>query len=416
MDANASRAVPRANTGSTVLDVFADTTLFLLQMERRIDPWIRPAFDALLRDALQRLATWLINVRRVDEHLAIAEERIPLGEEAWCDEIIATFKRQLAGLWKPGGYERGGNTKTHGIVRGEFIVHEGLAENLRRGIFREPRTFKAWVRFSGPGPYVTPDIDDPGFMSISAKLMGVPGPKLMDDEKFTQDIFGVSPPTFVTQDAKSNAHLQEWSLKNAALFHFLNFSQPHVLDFLLQGLWLKTQSSPFEAPYFSQVPYLLGEGQAMMYSFWPKSKTRTPIPRLPLRPPDDYLRGAMIRTLDEREVEFEFCIQLQTDSFLMPIENAGVYWPERLSPRIPVATLRIPKQRFASKAQIEFEKRLSLNPWHCVPEHRPLGNISRVRRRIYGELSQFRQSMNSVQHYEPTGDEVFEEGPAFGDP
>ena len=43
----------------------------------------------------------------------------------------------------------------------------------------------AWVRFSGPGPYITPDIEDVGFMSISIKLMGVPGPKLMEEEKYT---------------------------------------------------------------------------------------------------------------------------------------------------------------------------------------------------------------------------------------
>ena len=59
----------------------------------------------------------------------------------------------------------------------------------------------------------------------------------------------------------------------------------------MQGLWIKTQSSPLEAPYFSCVPYLLGEGQAMQYSVWPKSSKRTPIPRLPLRPPDNYLRA-----------------------------------------------------------------------------------------------------------------------------
>ncbi len=88
----------------------------------------------------------------------------------------------MRSLWKPGGFERGGNTKTHGIVRGEFIVHDGLPEQLRRGIFAEPQTYRAWVRFSGPGPYVTPDIEDVGFMSISIKLMGVPGPKLMDEE------------------------------------------------------------------------------------------------------------------------------------------------------------------------------------------------------------------------------------------
>ena len=126
------------------------------------------------------------------------------------------------------------------------------------------------MRFSGPGPYITPDIEDVGFMSISIKLMEVPGPKLMDDEKFTQDMFGVSTPTFVTPDTKANAQLQIESVKNAQIFYFLNFRRPHVLDLIMQSLWIKTQSSPFEAPYFSCVPYFLGEGQAMQYSIWPK--------------------------------------------------------------------------------------------------------------------------------------------------
>ena len=108
-------------------------------------------------------------------------------------------------LWNPGHFERGGNTKTHGIVRAEFIVRDDLPENMRRGIYAEPRTYRAWVRFSGPGPYITRDIDDVGFMSISVKLMGVPGPKLLDDEQETLDMFGVSTPTFVTPDTKANA-------------------------------------------------------------------------------------------------------------------------------------------------------------------------------------------------------------------
>src|SRR4026208_243893 len=99
-------------------------------------------------------------------------------------------------------------------------------------------------------------------VSISIKLMGVPGPKLMDEEKFTQDMFGVSPPTFVTPDTRANAQLQVESLKNAQIFYFLNLHRPHILDFIMQGLWTKTQSSPFEAPYFSCVPYLLGAGPA----------------------------------------------------------------------------------------------------------------------------------------------------------
>jgi hypothetical protein len=245
-------------------------------------------------------------------------------------------------------------------------------------------------------------------MSISIKLMGVPGAKLMDEEKFTQDMFGVSTPTFVTPDTRANAHLQSWSLKNASIFHFVNFHRPHLLDFIMQGLWIKTQSSPFEAPYFSCVPYLLGEGQAMQYSVWPKSNRKTPIPRLPLRPPDDYLRQAMVKSLEQGDVELDVRLQLQTDPHLMPIENNAVLWPERLSPRISVATLRIPHQKFDSPAQIAFARRLSYNPWHCIAEHRPLGNQSRARHRMYFELSKFRHDMNAVPHYEPNGDETFD--------
>ena len=408
MNSNTSRPAPRANTGSVFLNALSDFMSFMVRVERRFDPFVRPAFDALFRDALTRVTTALINAQRPNEGLKIAEERALPDEEEFLQSIITSFDKQMRGLWKPGGFERGGNTKTHGIVRGEFIVHDNLAPEFRHGVFAKPQTFRAWVRFSGPGPYVTPDIDDVGFMSISIKLMGVPGPKLMDEEQFTQDMFGVSPPTFVTPDTKANAQLQIESLKNAQIFYFLNLHRPHILDLVMQGLWIKTQSSPLEAPYFSCVPYLLGEGQAMQYSVWPTSTKKTRIPRLPFRPPDDYLRNAMAATLSAGDVELDFRIQRQTDPHLMPLENAGVLWPERLSPRVSVATLRLPRQTFTSPSQMEFAKRLSYNPWHAIPEHRPLGNQSRARRRMYYELSKLRHTMNAVPHYEPTGDEVFE--------
>jgi hypothetical protein len=408
MNSNVSRSAPRADTGSAFLDRLNDVLTSLLHLERRFDPFVRPAFDAVLRDPIARLTTALINRRRPNEGLRIAEEKPLPDEGAYLESIISSFEKQMRGLWKPGGFERGGNTKTHGIVRGEFVVHENLPPELRHGIYAEPRTYRAWVRFSGPGPYITPDIEDVGFMSISIKLMGVPGPKLMEEEKFTQDMFGVSTPTFVTPDTKANAQLQIESVKNAQMYYFVNFHRSHILDLIMQSLWIKTQSSPFEAPYFSCVPYLLGEGQAMQYSVWPKSKQRTRIPRLPRRPPDDYLRDAMVASLARDDVEFDIRLQRQTDPYLMPIENNAVLWPERLSPRVSAATLRIPRQTFNSPSQMEFAKRLSYNPWHCIPEHRPLGNQSRARRRMYAELSKLRHTMNAVPHYEPTGDEVFE--------
>jgi hypothetical protein len=131
------------------------------------------------------------------------------------------------------------------------------------------------------------------------------------------------------------------------------------------------------------------------------------VPNLPRRPPNNYLRDAMVATLAREDVEFDIRIQVQTDPFLMPIENAAVMWPTKLSPRVPAAVLRIPRQTFDSPEQLAFARVLSYNPWHCIPEHRPLGNVSRARKRLYAESARLRQQMNSVEHYEPTGDEVF---------
>jgi hypothetical protein len=399
--------LPPPSTGNALLDALARIMLFSIHAERRVDPFFRPAFDRVLRDPLSKATTALINLRRRDDGLGLAEERLQPDEEEHLQSIIDQFTAQMRALWEPGWFERGGNTKTHGIVRGELTVRDDLPEHMRHGIFAEPKTYRAWVRFAGPGPYITPDIDDVGFMSMSIKLMGVPGPKLLEDEQHTQDFLGISTPTFVTPDTRANARLQYWSYRNAQVFYFLDPRDSHVLDSIMQLLWTKTQTSPLESQYFSCVPYLLGEGQAMQYAFWSRRRKRSRVPRLPRRPPDNYLRDAMVRTLAEEDVEFDITLQVQTDPHKMPVENNAVLWPTSLSPRVPAAVLRIPKQTFDSPQQLDFARVLSYNPWHCIPEHRPLGNQSRARQRMYFELSRLRQEMNQVEHYEPTGDETF---------
>ena len=48
-----------------------------------------------------------------------------------------------------------------------------------------------------------------------------------------------------------------------------------MLDMLMQALWNETQTNPLGATFYSCVPYLLGPGQAMQYSFWPRPMSRT---------------------------------------------------------------------------------------------------------------------------------------------
>lgn len=385
-----------------------EALIFLMHVERRFEPFFRPALNALLREPSARLIQFLIRLGRRDEGFQLAEERIQPDEEKHLQSLIDTIREHLIQDFPPGKMERGGNTKTHGIVRGEVIIRDDLPERLRRGIFAGPGRYPAWVRFSGPGPHIEPDIDDVGFASISVKMMGVPGPKLLEDEKHTQDLLGVCTPSFVTPDTRANAKLQVWSRRHMPLWYFLDPRDHHVLDFLMQAWWNETQMNPLGATYYSCVPYLLGEGQAMQYWFRPRSKVHRKISRLPLRPPDNYLRDNMAKTLGEQDAEFDIMIQVQTDPFRMPIENAAVRWPEYLSPSVPAATLRIPRQTFDSPAQFAFARNLSYNPWHCIPDHRPLGNQSRARLRMYSELARFRQQSNNVPHIEPTGDETFD--------
>jgi len=385
-----------------------DAVVSLLHLERRFEPFFRPAVDAVLREPIARFVQFLINLQRRDEGLRLAEEKHRPDEEEQLQAIIDTLGEYMRRHWPPGQFQRGGNTKTHGVVRGHVRVFDSLPANFQRGFFARPATYPAWIRFSGPGPDWPRDIDDVGFVSMSVKVMGVPGPKLLDDEKFTQDFLSVCTPTFVTPDSTANASLQKWILRGQPLFHFIDPRNPHVLDGIMQSLWNKTQSNPLGERYWSCVPYLLGEDQAMMYSFIPRSRVDRKIPRLPFRPPDDYLRDNMVKTLSRQDVEFDLALQLQTDAFRMPIENAAVRWPERLSPFVPAARVHIPMQNFATPAQLAFAHRLSYNPWHCLAEHRPLGNQSRARRRMYYELSQLRQRMNATPHQEPTGEETFD--------
>jgi hypothetical protein len=380
-----------------------------LHVERRLEPFFRRGLNRRFREPLADFLQERINRRRVDEGLKLAEERIDPDEEASLQSIVDSFAGYMRRTYLPGGYERGGNTKTHGIVRAEVAVREDLPAHLRHGIFATPRTFPAYARFSGPGPNLPADIEDVGFGSMAVKLMDVPGPKLMDDEKRTQDLITVCTPTFVTPNMRENAKLQIWSFRDLPIFYFLNPFDSHLLDFLMQALWNETQYNPLATRYWSCVPYLLGEGQAMMYSFRPRSDVVTDIPGVPFgEVPPNYLRDNMAATLARQDAEFDLLVQVQTDPHLMPIENASVRWPERLSPFVPAATVRIPKQKFDSPAQFAFGKVLSMNPWHCLPEHRPLGNQGRARRRMYTELSRLRQEMNRSPHVEPTGQEVFE--------
>ncbi len=375
---------------------------------RPLDVYYRDAFDAYCRAPLQAITQSLIRITHLhpaDQCLAIAQERRLPNEQQLVDDITASMNRFLEAQYQQTGRiaERAGNTKTYGVVKAEFTVLDSLPKNLKVGLFRQAKTFPAYVRFGGPGPLVVPDPQDNGILSMGIKVMRVPGKKLMDEEQHTQDFLGISCPTFTTPNIQANRILQQEIGRGTPAWYFINPMAPHWLDAIMQGLYARLYANPLEVRYFSCTPFLMGEGQAMKFSMIPRVEKKTKLNKLS----DNYLRDAMIKTLKKRSVIFDIAVQLQTDPYRMPIEDASVEWLERESPFINVATLEIPMQTFNSSQQQAFARSLRFNPWHAIAAHRPLGNQNRARYQVYHATAEKRQAINHEPHIEPTGDEQF---------
>src|SRR3954470_593961 len=275
-----------------VIRPLSDLFLWTWRLERRAEFLYRPQFDRWVRPLLFGLLQTLQNLLRKDEHLALAQETPLPDEEQSTQDTIDEISRFTRENWLPGSAQRFGNTKTFGVLRGEFTVLPDLPQNLRRGLFAEPRAYPCWVRFSGPGPYAPSDLEDLGQCSVAIKVMGVPGEKLMEDEKATQDLILVSPASFVTPDVHENADLQRWVRAKAPLGYLVNRRPFRLIHLFMQLLYSPMHSNPLEVQYYSNVPFLLGEGQAVEYSLKPSRPGRTRIPR---RPGENYLRAAMVR-------------------------------------------------------------------------------------------------------------------------
>lgn len=114
------------------------------------------------------------------------------------------------------------------------------------------------------------------------------------------------------------------------------------------------------------------------------------------------LRDLVVAFFQENAAEYELGAQLCTNLETMPIEDASVRWSEDESPYQAIAKITIPQQQASSPARrVYADEVLSFSAWHCIPEHRPLGAIQRVRRSAYDLSSQYRHEMNQQPRVEP---------------
>jgi hypothetical protein len=150
------------------------------------------------------------------------------------------------------------------------------------------------------------------------------------------------------------------------------------------------------------VPYLFGS-QAVKYIAIPRV---TKLDSLPDAPTPNFLRERLVEDLAKGDAVFDFCVQFQRDEACMPLDDPFRIWSLELSPPRKVATLRILQQEFDTDAIRTYGENLSFTPWHCLPEHHPLGALNRARKVVYDTLSIYRHERNKVARREPVDWEV----------
>lgn len=333
-------------------------------------------------------------------------EYVPPGETAAMQRIVDSFQTVVTREFKQSGHaNRDAHAKGQGCVRASVAIRSGLPAALRHGVFAKPHTYRAWIRFSnGSGEIQADNVPDGRGMAI--KLTGVSGPKLIADEKYTQDFVMIDFPVFFVPDV-AQYELLATAIEKGNPLAFLA-SHPESAKIAAE-----TQSHPthdmLANRYFSMTPYRLGNAYVKFDALPVSCATGTALHPANLSSSEnvDYLRSRMETDLARAPACFALQLQPRTDPATMPIENDSIVWDETKAPFVTAAAVTIPEQRFDSPQQQSFCEDLSYNPWHGTTDFRPVGGINRLRLFVYRAISQLRHRLNDAPTIEPTGYETF---------
>ncbi|MBM7062003.1 catalase family protein [Pseudomonas sp. UL073] len=333
------------------------------------------------------------------------EEQIPAGEAELTRSIIEDAVRVVEQHRDNTRVLRDAHAKAHGCVRAEVSVASELPQTLRQGVFQEPgKTWQAWVRFSNGNAY--PQFDrarDARGMAI--KLLDVPGQPLMTGPggQSQQDFVMFNNTAFFVRDVaeyKSNFAAQADGKKVLAFFPSWDPRTWEVRHLLIALQTLSpAPESPVQTTYNSIAPFKFGPHN-IKYRVIPATgscpgyQAQEQNRDLP-----NFLRNALYQqlSLDRVPACFELQVQRQNPEHYMPIEDPSVEWDESISPFETVASIKVAAQDFDSTEQNRFCDDLSFNPWHALPEHRPIGGINRLRKAVYEAVSAYRHERNAAR-------------------
>lgn len=339
------------------------------------------------------------------------------NEEAEIQNVIKEAMIALRRDFQPPKVPRDAHAKSHGCLQASFTVkNSALPPQLRVGVFKENKSYPAWIRFSNNTSDPMSNDKDLDLRGIAIKVLDVPGKKIIPAEshELTQDFLMFASPIFFVKDIKDYAEFIR-ALGNDAAFRDLLTRPRSLVQLATAQLKARGKKNPLKLDYFSAVPSTLGDTndparRPVKYSV----KACDPVAAKALPQGDsrdpNFMRTALVQSLNEKSACFQFQVQLGDPKYpkIYPVEDPSVLWPEKssltsriASPYTTVAILRIPQQDFDTKERDQFCEHLTFTPWHSLPEHKPLGRTNRMRLKLYETISSYRHRANGVTKREP---------------
>ncbi|WP_159996330.1 catalase family protein [Roseomonas sp. 18066] len=311
------------------------------------------------------------------------------------------------------------HAKSHGLLRGELQVLEGLPAAYAQGLFAQLGRYPVVLRFStNPGDILDDSVSVP--RGLAVKVVGVEGARLPGSEAGReQDFVLVNAPTFAAPTAKA-------FLGNLKLLAKTTDRAPglkKVLSAALRGTEAALEAVGGKSAtltqmgghpnthilgdnFYSGTPFLFGASMAK-FSVAPVSPALLALKdaKVKVSGRPDALREEVLAFFAGNTAEWELRVQLCTDIGEMPIEDSTVEWPETMSPYVAVARITAgPQPSWNEERSRAVDLGMAFNPWQGLAAHRPLGSINRTRRAAYRMSADFREARSGCPMHHPRGE------------
>jgi len=335
-----------------------------------------------------------------------------LNEEEMSEEILALtlgLSRSVSDRRRHA--VRAVHAKSHGILRGELIVDDGLPPYLAQGLFAKPVKYSVIIRLSTAPGDIQPDSNRAAY-GFALKVLGVEGEKVLpSDGSSSQDFLFNNGPTIPFGHVRAYREFARLLAQSdgtpAGVARALSTTKPGsnpLLDNVLRGLAAATSYNNILGETFHSMAAIRYGDYVAKISAAPRSSAVTALTGVPVDAGEDFsaIRNCVVDFFHTHPAEYNLRVQLCTDLETMPVEDGSILWPEEKSPHQQVARIIIPQQEAYSAARRAYaDEVLSFTPWHAIVDHRPLGSIMRIRQRVYEASSRFRHGENMQPIIEP---------------